>query len=263
LMTLHAAKGLEFPVVFIVAIEEGLLPHERSRAEMDQIEEERRLLFVGITRAQEELHLSMAKYRSFRGQSRMAIPSPFLMQLPTEEMEVADYSWATPAGATVVRGSPDTAHDSTAGLPDFMDADETFGRASDTVGRPSHNEMGEPCHSVMEEPPQIEMGELRHNEARNNGQFRLTTAAELSAASPPPPASGPLALDTSQQTPAAEPDTFHHGMLVRHPEYGLGKILALSGTGVKRTATVAFAQGAGEKRFILAHSKLQPAKNGT
>jgi DNA helicase-2/ATP-dependent DNA helicase PcrA len=51
-------------------------------------------------------------------------------------------------------------------------------------------------------------------------------------------------------------------MLVRHPEYGLGKILALSGAGVKRTATVAFAQGAGEKRFILAHSKLQPAKNG-
>jgi DNA helicase-2/ATP-dependent DNA helicase PcrA len=261
-MTLHAAKGLEFPVVFIVAIEEGLLPHERSRSEPDQIEEERRLFFVGITRAQEELHLSMAKYRSFRGQSRMAIPSPFLMQLPTDEIEVADYSWAMPNGASVVRGFPDPAHDSTAGLPDFADADETFGQASDTVGRPCHNEMGEPCHSVMGEPPQNELGELRHNEARNNGQFRLTTAAELSAASFPPPASRPLALETGHQTPATEPDAFHHGMLVRHPEYGLGKILALSGTGVKRTATVAFAQGAGEKRFILTHSKLQPAKNG-
>jgi DNA helicase-2/ATP-dependent DNA helicase PcrA len=257
LMTLHAAKGLEFPVVFIVAIEEGLLPHERSRAEMEQIEEERRLFFVGITRAREELHLSMAKYRSFRGQSRMAIPSPFLMQLPTEEMEVADFSWATPAAASafilpeagvyddargspddVVRGSLDPAQESTQGLSGFGDADETFGQASDTIGRPCNNQ------------------------ARSNGELRVTTAAEL-AASPKGNRETSSALPANRyQTPDTHPDSFHHGMLVRHPDYGLGKILALSGTGVKRTATVAFAQGAGEKRFILAHSKLQPAKNG-
>jgi DNA helicase-2/ATP-dependent DNA helicase PcrA len=86
-MTLHASKGLEFPVVFIAAIEEGLLPHERSRDHPDELEEERRLLFVGITRAQEELHLSMARYREFRGQRRLTVPSQFLMELPVTEFQ--------------------------------------------------------------------------------------------------------------------------------------------------------------------------------
>lgn len=86
LMTLHAAKGLEFPAVFIIAAEERLLPHERSMDDPDQLEEERRLLFVGITRARQELQLSLAQYRSFRGESRPTIPSMFLMELPREEM---------------------------------------------------------------------------------------------------------------------------------------------------------------------------------
>jgi len=90
LMTLHAAKGLEFPAVYVVATEDGLLPHERSREDPDELEEERRLLFVGMTRAQEELQLSLAQYRAFRGQFRPVIPSQFLMELPREEMELIE-----------------------------------------------------------------------------------------------------------------------------------------------------------------------------
>ena len=97
LMTLHASKGLEFPVVFLTAVEEGLLPHERSRDTPAQLEEERRLMFVGITRAQEELELSMAQYRDFRGQRKMTIPSQFLMELPRAEMEVHEAEPAVPA----------------------------------------------------------------------------------------------------------------------------------------------------------------------
>ena len=87
LMTLHAAKGLEFPVVFLIAVEDGILPHERSSQDPEQLEEERRLAFVGITRAEQELQLSHVLKRDFRGQRRIAIPSSFLMEAPREEMD--------------------------------------------------------------------------------------------------------------------------------------------------------------------------------
>ncbi|MGI6400929.1 MAG: ATP-dependent helicase [Thermoguttaceae bacterium] len=82
LMTLHAAKGLEFPVVYIVAIEDGVLPHQRSSDEERQLEEERRLLFVGLTRAMEELRLSYTHMREFRGSQSFTIPSRFLYEFP-------------------------------------------------------------------------------------------------------------------------------------------------------------------------------------
>jgi len=81
LMTLHAAKGLEFENVFIVGLEEGLLPHERSRDNDDELEEERRLFFVGMTRAKDNLHISYARHRAFRGQYLRTIPSQFLYEI--------------------------------------------------------------------------------------------------------------------------------------------------------------------------------------
>ncbi len=83
-MTYHAAKGLEFPVVYLMATEQGLLPHERSLAKDEDVEEERRLCFVGMTRAMRELHLCHARLREFRGQSLYAVPSMFLEELPPE-----------------------------------------------------------------------------------------------------------------------------------------------------------------------------------
>ena len=83
LMTLHAAKGLEYPVVFIVGLETGILPHSRSFEEKDGIEEERRLFYVGVTRAQEQLYLSYAFRRAlYGGGGALAMPSEFLADLP-------------------------------------------------------------------------------------------------------------------------------------------------------------------------------------
>ena len=87
LMTLHAAKGLEFPVVFIAGLEEGLLPHSQSKDSDDDIEEERRLCYVGITRAQRDLFLIHTRYRAKFGQRSPCIPSRFLSEIPGDFIE--------------------------------------------------------------------------------------------------------------------------------------------------------------------------------
>ena len=82
LITLHQAKGLEFPVVFMVGMEDGLLPHSRSMEDEDQMEEERRLCYVGLTRAQRRLYLMRAFRRGFRGGFGPSVPSRFLADIP-------------------------------------------------------------------------------------------------------------------------------------------------------------------------------------
>ncbi|MEM9610563.1 MAG: 3'-5' exonuclease, partial [Actinomycetota bacterium] len=87
LMTLHSAKGLEFPVVFILGLEDGVFPHVRALTEPDELEEERRLCYVGITRARERLHLSYAWSRSLFGSTQYNPPSRFIGELPEELVE--------------------------------------------------------------------------------------------------------------------------------------------------------------------------------
>lgn len=87
LMTLHAAKGLEFPIVFIVGMEEGLFPHSRSLMDNAQMEEERRLAYVGITRAKEILYLTYANSRLYFGERISNPPSRFIMDIPENLLE--------------------------------------------------------------------------------------------------------------------------------------------------------------------------------
>ncbi len=84
LMTVHSAKGLEFHTVFVTGLEEGLFPHENSRDQLDGMEEERRLMYVAITRAKRRLYLAYAQSRMLHGQVRYNIPSRFLDELPRE-----------------------------------------------------------------------------------------------------------------------------------------------------------------------------------
>lgn len=87
LMTLHTAKGLEFPTVFLTGMEEGIFPHSRTLGEKDELEEERRLAYVGLTRAQQRLYLSRSEYRSTWGAPNYNPPSRFLEEIPEEVIE--------------------------------------------------------------------------------------------------------------------------------------------------------------------------------
>ncbi|MEK8133144.1 DNA helicase PcrA [Paenibacillus filicis] len=89
LMTMHSAKGLEFPVVFIVGLEEGVFPHSRALMDNEELEEERRLAYVGITRAEQELYLTCARMRTLFGRTAANAPSRFLNELPVELVENA------------------------------------------------------------------------------------------------------------------------------------------------------------------------------
>jgi ATP-dependent DNA helicase UvrD/PcrA len=102
LMTLHAAKGLEFPVVFMIGMEEGIFPHSRALFDVEQMEEERRLCYVGMTRARERLFLIYANSRLLYGATNHNPPSRFLLDIPPE-LQAAGSEWGS-AGRTAVAG---------------------------------------------------------------------------------------------------------------------------------------------------------------
>jgi DNA helicase-2/ATP-dependent DNA helicase PcrA len=227
LMTLHAAKGLEFPVVFMIALEQGVLPHERSSSDPDQLEEERRLTFVGITRAKQELQLSYAVRRDYRGQRRLTIPSLFLLEMPRGEME--QMQLAPPS-------FPDSVEEEV--TADFDD--DMFETAIDQRHPSELESEAFAVESNAKQPAQKPVA-----------SSAVTTAAALVVGQKQPPKRG-------SAEPAVSPDLFIQGMAVVHPVHGLGKIVALSGAGKNRRATVRFAT-AGQKRFVIAHSPLRLA----
>jgi DNA helicase II / ATP-dependent DNA helicase PcrA len=136
LMTLHAAKGLEFPVVFMTGMEERLFPHVRALDDHEQMEEERRLCYVGMTRARERLYLTNAKRRHFYGQEQCNTPSRFLNDIPADLLEADEEcrprsSWGRSPMAGGREGGTRTGwdvvletsarQDTTSGATDFVD----------------------------------------------------------------------------------------------------------------------------------------------
>ena len=133
LITLHQAKGLEYPVVFIVGLEEGLLPHARSMDDPAELEEERRLCYVGITRAQKRLYLFRAFRRRLMGGSLPTVPSRFLADIPPHLIDSSlplrktDAGWRRAPGVT-----PSVFTD-----PNGVDSGSPPFRAGDKVTHPS------------------------------------------------------------------------------------------------------------------------------
>ena len=221
LMTLHGAKGLEFPHVFIIGLEDGILPHERSQSSTDELEEERRLLFVGITRAKKKLQISRCLSRFRRGSFWPVIASRFLLELPRDEMDIFEPGggvWATD-GIEDVQVDP------------WDEVEQDF--SSDNF-LPDDSDPYDDFEGVKESSSKTPSAQ---------GFPRLMTGAQLAEKQ---------AIEAEHRV---HPDVFKLGMMVSHEKYGAGELVDLSGQGKKRVAVVEFGD-LGKKRFRLAHVNL-------
>ena len=257
LMTLHGAKGLEFPCVYIVGLEDGILPHERSSGDDNEIEEERRLLFVGITRAKEELQISRCMNRFRKGSYWPAIASRFLMELPREEMQifepVSDHYFDDEALADSIADLDPWMHD---GLPE-IDINED----ASSIGIHEVPEDDQPDHA--EDLGDAIRESIATAQSKTNDSF---SASAASASGPAKTAATFPRIVTAAQIEAQQaameshvrlhPESYEVDMRVEHPEYGFGLIVEITGKGAKRTATVDF-EGLGKKRFRLAFCNLR------
>jgi len=243
LMTLHAAKGLEFPSVFIVGLEDGVLPHERSSNDQDELEEERRLFFVGITRAEKHLQISRCQSRFRRGSYWPSIPSRFLMELPRQEMQIFE-----PASSS---GFGHSNYDSISNLSpwdddlpsiDINDVPDVHVYKSDEDG-PRADEVKEALLADVEYKLSVVRGEEKPEPTPATLAFPgLKTGAEVAA--------------QNKSRTRLHPEAYQVGTQVMHDDYGLGRIVGMTGSGAKRTATIDFESG-GTKSFRLAYVNLQ------
>jgi DNA helicase II / ATP-dependent DNA helicase PcrA len=148
LMTLHTAKGLEFPVVFLTGLEDGVFPHSRSLGDQPELEEERRLAYVGITRARERLYISRAVVRSAWGAPSHNPGSRFLDEMPVDLVD-----WRRTAAAQTSWGRPDLA----IGSPARMGAPTAAGRRnfSSAAARADAAAKAKPAREI----PSLEPGD--------------------------------------------------------------------------------------------------------
>lgn len=236
LMTLHAAKGLEFPVVYLVAMEDGILPHERSLDRPEHLEEERRLVFVGITRGREEVHASCARMRDYRGTRRISAPSLFLAEMQGSETTVVGTE-APPQDAVF-----DPFGDAVRRRDDEFDEliQDVPGSRSPAGGQTAR---GDGLTMDVDEA-QDDMVRPEPAPRRRRGfEATIQRAADLAA---------------RMEGVGRPRRTFAVGQRVRHAEYGDGAIAGISGTGPRSVGTVIFDGPAGTRKFILGHGTLEP-----
>jgi DNA helicase-2/ATP-dependent DNA helicase PcrA len=235
LMTMHAAKGLEFPLVFIVGLEDGLFPHSRSATDPAELEEERRLCYVAITRAERFLYVTHAMKRRVYGEEMAAEPSQFLNEMPLDLMEDLSRgnSWLSFARSS---GTLENKHAASAlQRSDTRERTKFTGKTYDSVDsiaeffRKRGQQLGGSTPKSQSEP----------TIKRHPTQDSATRAAPRDS------------------TSSASGD-FTPGSHVRHPKYGRGLVLRREGIGDSAKLTVSF-PGFGQKKLIEKYAGLEKA----
>ncbi|MFN3193365.1 MAG: ATP-dependent helicase [Aureliella sp.] len=237
LMTMHAAKGLEFSNVYIAAVEENVLPHSRSKDDPLQLEEERRLFFVGITRAKDQLQISYAKRRGFSGQGS-GVPSSFLMELPRTEMAVID---KTDGLRGFGRGHFDEYDQSEWSDGEFDEFSQVAPGRDDAYA--ASTSSGDIDFEDSQLPPEEMTARLKHSRVPA-GLPKLMVAGDL------------LAQDSS-----AERQNIRVGVWVEHEKFGIGEVIASQGVGQKQSATIRFESDGSRRTFRLSFVSLTVLDN--
>jgi DNA helicase-2/ATP-dependent DNA helicase PcrA len=212
LMTLHTAKGLEYEAVFLTGVEEDLLPHRMSAGEPGGPAEERRLFYVGITRARRRLYLSLAMTRAQFGEVNVAMPSRYLQEIPPELIE-----WKQSPGDANSRGGTQpraiNARRGSFGIESGAGGFVGTGSGYENTGGPSATALARAARNAAK--PKTEWANKVTGTVRDNGD--LTLAA---------------------------------GDRIRHVDFGDGRVAAVTGEGNKRVAEVHF-DSAGRKRLLI------------
>ena len=223
LITLHQAKGLEYPVVFMVGMEDGLLPHSRSLDDPASLEEERRLCYVGMTRAKERLYLVRAFRRGFRGGSGPNMPSRFLLDIPQELVSRPDATEPAPQPRTETRDSLSVPHSR---------------RSSPRSGNGRARTQADGFTF--------------------SGRSRPTTPAEPTPVRRSGRRAAPPTRRRGARRPASEAlPAVATGDKVRHSTFGEGMVMSCEPSGSDFEVTVAFTDGGGVKRLLLSMAKLE------
>jgi len=222
LMTLHAAKGLEFPLVFLIGLEEGLFPHSRTLLAPDDIEEERRLCYVGMTRAMDTLILSRARYRRRYGTDmpEASVPSRFLEEVPQELLQDL--------------GSP-------------RERPQQYN--SNDYGASRHysyeDEDQRPQYGRQKTPQRSNYGGQTYNSIDNIAEFFASRGKKFTR--------------PKVDVPAATGRTgFKPGQRVKHPKYGEGMVYKREGDGEDAKITVQFPRY-GLKKLVEKYAQLEKA----
>lgn len=240
LMTLHTAKGLEFPVVFLTGMEHGLFPHQRALTDEKEMSEERRLAYVGLTRAMERLYLTRSETRTMWGKSQFNPPSPFLEEIPEELIEwkrTAGFSGfgASGMGAYGARGGNSYGGGSYGRSYGGYSGGSRSGYSSGS-SRGSYSDPYESRSSRRSEPSTADI-----NGSASYGLAAATASSKVS--------------NRSRVHQSKEIPTLAVGDTVRHTKFGEGRVLAVEGSGDKTVAKVRF--GSEEKRLLLRYAPLE------
>jgi DNA helicase-2/ATP-dependent DNA helicase PcrA len=239
LMTMHSAKGLEFPVVFIVGMEDGLFPHSRAAADQAELEEERRLCYVAITRAERSLYLTHAMRRRVYGEEMAAEPSQFLNEMPLDSVE--DLS----------RGSSWLSFARSSSALESRHAARVLRGETPKPERRFEGKTYDSADSIAEFFRQ------------RGDQIRRNADSDTRRQSPPAPPARPAAPKGAGRSAAASSSAssaagFAPGTHVKHPKYGRGLVLRREGVGDAAKLLVSF-PGFGQKKLVEKYAGLEKA----